>query len=139
MLQVVRGDTHLMSPHNAGASPATPDPGADAGGFMCVHITWGCDELYGEGARRASRELEATLRPFDARPHWGKIFHAEHTHDAADIASIGELYSHGGRMARFKALCAEHDPTGKFRSSPWVRRVLGPFPLSAAARQAWVR
>ena len=41
--------------------------------------------------------------------------------------SIGALYAAGGRLERFKALCREHDPDGKFRRAEWVRRVLGPF------------
>ena len=95
---------------------------------MCIHFTFGCEEAHGDGVQSAVRELEVLLRPFHAKPHWGKIFHAHHKEpNGSAVASISELYSSDGRLDRFKALCAQHDPDGKFRQSPWVRRVLGPF------------
>ena len=91
-------------------------------------MTWGGHDQHGEAAAAASRQLEAALRPFGARPHWGKLFGATFESAAsADLASISELYAPGRRLERFKALCAEHDPSGKLRRAPWVRRVLGPF------------
>ena len=103
------------------------EAGAEAGAFLAIHMTWGGHDAHAAAARRAAREMEAALRPFGARPHWGKLFHAGHTHGAgeADLASISEMY--GERLTRFKALCVRHDPTGKLRQAEWVRRVLGPF------------
>ena len=52
--------------------------------------------------------IEAALEPFDARPHWGKLF-----------ASVNrELYP---RLDDFVALAHEFDPTGKFRN-PFLDR-----------------
>jgi xylitol oxidase len=48
-------------------------------------------------------QIEAALAPFDARPHWGKVFHSVRR----------ELYP---RLDDFVALAAELDPTGKFRN-----------------------
>lgn len=132
-IRIVRGDHLLLS--TANALEATPEAAAAAeaaGGpaaFMALHMTFGAHDQYADGAAQAARELEAALRPYGARPHWGKLFHARHESaaDTADLASIGELYAPGNRLERFKALCAEHDPDGKFRRSEWVRRVLGPF------------
>lgn len=50
--------------------------------------------------------IEKTLAPFDAKPHWGKLF----TIPAAKLTS---LYP---RMSDFKNLVAHYDPKGKFRN-----------------------
>ncbi|MDQ0147824.1 D-arabinono-1,4-lactone oxidase [Pseudarthrobacter niigatensis] len=50
--------------------------------------------------------LEEALRPFGARPHWGKLF----TPDGHDWEA---LYP---RFADFRAFAAGHDPEGKFRN-----------------------
>jgi xylitol oxidase len=55
------------------------------------------------------------LAPFEARPHWGKLF-------LARAAAIGPLYE---RLADFRALLDRLDPRGAFRND-WLRdRVLG--------------
>jgi xylitol oxidase len=46
--------------------------------------------------------IEAALAPFDARPHWGKLF-----------SSVGDVYP---RLGDFRRLAAELDPEGKFRN-----------------------
>ncbi len=50
--------------------------------------------------------VEAQLAPFEARPHWGKLF----TMEASRVQS---LYP---RLADFRALASEFDPEGKFRN-----------------------
>ncbi|WP_457947393.1 D-arabinono-1,4-lactone oxidase [Pseudarthrobacter sp. alpha12b] len=50
--------------------------------------------------------LEDALRPFGARPHWGKLF----TPDGHDWE---KLYP---RFAEFRSFAAAHDPEGKFRN-----------------------
>lgn len=50
--------------------------------------------------------LEDALRPFGARPHWGKLF----TPASYDWEA---LYP---RFADFRSFAAEHDPEGKFRN-----------------------
>jgi alditol oxidase len=51
--------------------------------------------------------LEEALRPFGARPHWGKLFTPE-GHDWET------LYP---RFADFRSFAAGHDPDGKFRNA----------------------
>jgi xylitol oxidase len=51
-------------------------------------------------------ELEDALRPFGARPHWGKLFSPA----GYDWES---LYP---RFAAFRSLASAHDPEGKFRN-----------------------
>ena len=48
--------------------------------------------------------IEAALAPFNARPHWGKLF----TMPAAHVRS---LYP---RLPEFQQLVRAHDPRGKF-------------------------
>lgn len=52
--------------------------------------------------------IEAALEPFEARPHWGKLFHSVRR----------ELYP---RLGDFVELAHELDPTGKFRN-PFLDR-----------------
>ena len=60
-------------------------------------------------------DLEAALAPFEARPHWGKLFLA----GAADIAPLYE------RHGEFSGLVQRLDPRGAFRN-PWLKKhVLG--------------
>jgi len=58
--------------------------------------------------------IEEALAPFDARPHWGKLF-------TTDQARLAELYP---RLAEFRDLAARLDPQGVFRND-YLRRVLG--------------
>ncbi len=75
-----------------------------------LHFTWKRDQAAVEAVLI---ELEAAIRPFGARPHWGKVFTAE----AADIAP---LYPRSGDIL---ALAERLDPTGKFRNA-WFERSL---------------
>src|SRR5690349_10676265 len=50
-----------------------------------------------------------------ARPHWGKVFHA-------DAAAVGPLYE---RMGDFRALAERLDARGAFRNAWLERHVLG--------------
>jgi alditol oxidase len=76
------------------------------------HFTWKREP---EAVRRALAEVEAALRPFGARPHWGKAFVAR----AADVAP---LYGH---LADFIALMDRLDPRGAFRNAWLQERVIG--------------
>lgn len=51
--------------------------------------------------------LEATLAPFQPRPHWGKLF-------GIDPAQVRTRYA---RLADFQALARTYDPQGKFRNA----------------------
>jgi xylitol oxidase len=60
---------------------------------VCIHFTW---KPLAEQVAAVLPRIEAALAPFEARPHWGKLF----------LASPAPLYS---RLADFRALRAELD------------------------------
>ncbi|MBT2587028.1 D-arabinono-1,4-lactone oxidase [Arthrobacter sp. ISL-95] len=70
---------------------------------VALHFTW--KPLQTE-VEAVLPELEEALRPFGARPHWGKLF----TPGQYDFAS---LYP---RFEDFRALVQANDPSGKFRN-----------------------
>ena len=71
---------------------------------VALHFTWKPMQAEVEAVLP---ELEAALRPFGARPHWGKLF----TPGEYDFAA---LYP---RFEDFRALVSANDPTGKFRNA----------------------
>jgi xylitol oxidase len=73
-----------------------------------------------------TEEMQEVLAPFSARPHWGKL----HTLQSKEIHALydGEGGAVPQGFAQFKEMCKLHDPSGKFRSSPWAREVLGSNP-----------
>ena len=78
---------------------------------VALHFTW--KPLQAE-VQAVLPELEELLRPFGARPHWGKLF----TPSGHDWEA---LYP---RFADFRLLAARHDPAGKFRNA-LLDRLLG--------------
>jgi len=79
---------------------------------LSVHFTWHKDW---PAVRAVLAEVEAALAPFEARPHWGKLFLAE----AADLAPRYQ------RLGDFTGLAGRLDPRGVFVND-WLRRhVLG--------------
>ncbi len=70
---------------------------------VAIHFTWKQDW---DSVRRLLPVIEAKLAPFEARPHWGKLF-------TIRGGRLGELYD---RMPDFRRLASEFDPTGKFRN-----------------------
>jgi len=81
-------------------------------GTVAIHFTWTRDP---EPVARAVARLEAALAPFDARPHWGKLF-------AADAATIAARYE---RLDDFRALAERLDQRRAFRNAWLERTVLG--------------
>lgn len=71
---------------------------------VALHFTW--KPLQTE-VEAVLPELEEALRPFGARPHWGKLF----TPGQYDFAA---LYP---RFEDFRSLVQANDPSGKFRNS----------------------
>jgi xylitol oxidase len=65
--------------------------------------------------KRLLVEVERALAPFEARPHWGKLF-------LADAKTIGPMYE---RLGDFSALLDRLDPRGAFRNKWLESRVLG--------------
>jgi xylitol oxidase len=72
---------------------------------VALHFTWRRDQ---GAVERVLIALEAALAPFDARPHWGKLF----------LAHAGELYE---RRDAFVSLLQRVDPRGAFRND-WLKR-----------------
>jgi alditol oxidase len=87
----------------------SPQCGQDTAAF---HFTWKREP---EAVLRALADVEAALRPFAARPHWGKVF-------VARAAGIAPLYE---RRGDFVGLMERLDPRGAFRNAWLEERVLG--------------
>jgi alditol oxidase len=79
-----------------------------------LHFTWIKDEL---AVAPVVEAIEAALKPFGARPHWGKVF-------STPPETLRGLYP---RWDDFAALLARYDPAGKFRN-PFMDRYFPPTP-----------
>jgi xylitol oxidase len=77
-----------------------------------LHFTW---KLRPDEVGDAVARIEAALAPFEARPHWGKMF-------AAEAKTIAPLYP---RLPDFVRLTERLDPRGAFRNAWLEARVLG--------------
>jgi xylitol oxidase len=80
-----------------------------------LHFTWTREP---EAVARVLVDLEAALAPFQARPHWGKVF-------LADAAALAPRYE---RLGDFAALAERLDPRGAFRNAWLATHVLGGEP-----------
>ncbi|HEY4197162.1 MAG TPA: FAD-binding protein [Mucilaginibacter sp.] len=79
---------------------------------VTIHFTWKPET---EAVLKLLPLIEKELAPFNARPHWGKVF----TLDPKVLASRYE------KMADFKKLVAEYDPHEKFRNAFLNRNIYG--------------
>ncbi|GAB2716381.1 FAD-binding protein [Streptomyces bullii] len=86
----------------------SPAHGRDS---VALHFTWVEDT---EAVLPVVRRLEEALDPFDARPHWGKVFSVPAT----------VLHARYPRLKDFRALAHDLDPAGRFANA-FVRGVLG--------------
>jgi len=68
-----------------------------------IHFTWKQDW---PAVSKLLPVIEKELRPFNARPHWGKLF----------SIPPGELKSSYKKFPEFIELCRTYDPQGKFRN-----------------------
>ncbi|HEY4290526.1 MAG TPA: D-arabinono-1,4-lactone oxidase [Puia sp.] len=78
-------------------SPCYHQPGTT------IHFTWKPEWA---AVRQLLPMIEQQLAPFNARPHWGKLFTMSHQR-------LAMLYP---RMHNFQQMLKHHDPTGKFRN-----------------------
>jgi xylitol oxidase len=76
------------------------------------HFTWKPEQ---DAVERLLVDLETALAPFEARPHWGKLF-------LLDAAAIAPLYE---RLPDFMRLVARLDPRGAFRNDWLQTHILG--------------
>ncbi|QMU29098.1 FAD-binding protein [Adhaeribacter radiodurans] len=70
---------------------------------VALHFTWKQDW---PAVSKLLPIIEKELAPFNARPHWGKLF----------TVSPQVLASRYDKFADFKKLVAQYDPNGKFRN-----------------------
>jgi xylitol oxidase len=70
---------------------------------LAIHFTWKPEWT---AVREILPRIEAKLEPFEARPHWAKLFTVEPRY----------LHAQYARLSDFKALAHEYDPDGKFRN-----------------------
>ncbi len=71
---------------------------------VALHFTWKMDE---PAVMQLLPMIEAQLAPFNARPHWGKLF----------MVSPMQLEMRYERMHDFRKLLTQYDPQGKFRNA----------------------
>lgn len=79
---------------------------------MAIHFTWKQDW---EGVRNVLPRIEAALAPFQARPHWAKLFTMSHE-------QLQSLYE---KLPDFQRLLQQYDPQGKFRNQFLDRYIFG--------------
>jgi alditol oxidase len=70
---------------------------------VAIHFTW--KPLWAE-VQQVLPQIEKILMPFEARPHWGKLFLLPAEHIRTQYA----------RLAQFRELVQKYDPEGKFRN-----------------------
>ncbi|MCW3055746.1 MAG: sorbitol oxidase [Chthonomonadales bacterium] len=70
---------------------------------VALHFTWLKDW---PAVRTLLPQIEAALEPFEARPHWGKLF-------TTPPARLQSLYT---KLPDFQRLVQSYDPQGKFRN-----------------------
>ena len=79
---------------------------------IAIHFSW---ERKPAEVHAMTAEIEAMLRPLGARPHWGKIMHA-------NAEQIAALYP---KLPAFRELALAYDPGGKFRNEFLEEHVFG--------------
>lgn len=70
---------------------------------VTIHFTWKQDW---PAVSKLLPRIEKELAPFNARPHWGKLF----------TMSPEVLHKHYQKLPEFKKMIAQYDPKGKFRN-----------------------
>lgn len=89
-IRTIAADTLWMSPSYERESVA-------------IHFTWKKDW---DSVRQLLPTVENRLEPFEARPHWGKLF-------TMSPAYLQSLYQ---KLPEFRQLLERYDPAGKFRN-----------------------
>jgi alditol oxidase len=79
---------------------------------LAIHFTWKPEWT---AVKAILPQIEEKLAPFDARPHWAKLFTMPHSR-------LSQRYS---KMPDFKSLLAQYDPKGKFRNEFLNTNVFG--------------
>ena len=79
---------------------------------LAIHFTW---KPEWDAVKQILPLIEAKLAPFNARPHWAKLF-------TVPQARLQQLYP---KFAQFQALAKQYDPSGKFRNDYLNRNLYG--------------
>jgi alditol oxidase len=79
---------------------------------VAIHFTWKRDE---PAVKELLPKIEAALAPFEARPHWGKLF-------MMSPRQIGLRYD---KLQDFRHLLLAYDPQGKFRNAFLDKYIFG--------------
>ncbi|MFN8473968.1 MAG: FAD-binding protein [Anaerolineae bacterium] len=96
LLQI--SEIRTIAPDSLWMSPCYQQP------CVALHFTWWKDWA---AVEPFLPELEEALAPFEARPHWGKLF-------AMAPARVQALYP---KLPDFRRLAQSFDPEGKFRNA----------------------
>ena len=96
-IRAVQGDNLWLSPAY----------GTDC---VAIHFTWKPDW---PGVKALLPAIETTLAPFEARPHWGKLF-------STPPATLDSLYE---QLPAFRQLAKRLDPVGKFLN-PFLKQTI---------------
>ena len=86
---------------------------------VAIHFTWKKDW---PAVQQLLPRIEAALAPFDARPHWGKLF-------TMAPERVQALYP---RLPEFRNLMRRYDPDGKFRNAFLDSYIFGDEPAGDA-------
>jgi len=79
---------------------------------VTIHFTW---KQEWDAVSKLLPVIEKELTPFNAKPHWGKLF----TMPPSTLASRHQ------KMNDFKKIVAEYDPQGKFRNEFLEKNIYG--------------
>jgi len=79
---------------------------------VTIHFTW---KQEWDAVSKLLPVIEKELAPFNAKPHWGKLF----TMSATKLASLYE------KLPDFKKMVAQYDPHGKFRNEFLEKNIYG--------------
>lgn len=77
-----------------------------------IHFTW---KQEWDAVKKLLPVIEEKLAPFNAKPHWGKLFTTPH-------ARLKQLYT---KLPDFQQMAREYDPTGKFTNAFLERNLWG--------------
>lgn len=79
---------------------------------MTIHFTW---KPEWPAVKAVLPMIEEQLAPFDARPHWAKLF----------TMAPSRLQSHYAKLPDFRELLMHYDPNGKFRNAYLSNNIYG--------------
>ncbi len=95
--QLMISEIRTIAADNLWMSPCYQEP------CVTIHFTWKQDW---PAVSKLLTKIEKELEPFNARPHWGKLFKI----------TPSKLKAHYKKLAEFQQMLKFYDPHGKFRN-----------------------